>query len=163
MLADPTNHFIKEYDGTNYPQSYDVHQFYIRRAFDNTATWAIAYSNAKRLARQETSDTLKTQYEALTGILLHGASADPISSIDFLTADAQLQQKTVYLNTPATSGLSQVAQRSACQIIPVANGGNYPELNDADTSPPTGNATVILRGKVIGTTSSPDELAQLLK
>jgi len=165
MLGDPANHSIKEYDGTGYPQSYDVYQFYTLRVFDNIATWSIAYSNAKRLARQEASDTLKAQYEALTGILLQGASASaaPISSIDFLTAEAQLLQKTVYLNTPATSDLSQVAQRSTCQIIPIVDGGNYPELNDADAKIPTGSATVILRGKVIGTTSNPDELTQLLK
>jgi len=163
MLGDPATHFIKEYDGTGYPQTYDVNQLYNLRELENTATWAIAYSNAKRLSRQEASDTLKAQYEALTGILLQGASVGPLSSIDFLTADAKLQQKTVYLNTPATSDLSKIAQRSACRIIPIAEGGNYPELNDADAKPPTGSATVILRGKVIGTTSNPDELTQLLK
>jgi uncharacterized protein YyaL (SSP411 family) len=166
LLGDPLTHHIKESADTHYPQAYPTYQFANFRALDNNCTWALAYSNAKRLALQHPGNQLKAQYEALAGILQTTASVDPIPSIDFLTADAKLHQKSVYIKTPTTATtqeLLQVAVKTPCQIIPVTDKGNYPELGEQAAKLPAGTAAVVSQGKIIGTAANADELHALLK
>ncbi|MBT8038160.1 MAG: DUF255 domain-containing protein [Verrucomicrobiae bacterium] len=165
-LGDPVTHRIKESGNTSFPLTETTYQFFNSRALDNDNTWAIAYANAKRLDRQQSNDQLKAQHEALFDILLSTASATPIACVDFLIADAKLHLKTVYLKMPATgisSELLQVAIKTPCQIVPVTDKGNYPELDGQATPMPTGTATVVLQGKIIGTADNANDLSALLK
>lgn len=166
LLVDPLNHHIRESAGIQYPQGHSVYQFANLRSLDNNCTWALAYSNAKRLALQHADSQYKAQYEALGGILQITAYANPLLSIDFLTADTKLRQKSVYLKASATAGFSELvraAVKTPCQIIPVTAKGDYPELGEQAAKLAAGTAAVVSQGKVIGTATSADELDALLK
>lgn len=163
LLSDSSTHLIKEYDGTNYPQTYKTEVIYTLHALNNISTWSIAYSNAYRLTLRATDETITAQKNSLESILLRSASTAPIASIDFLTVDSILNLKRVYIKTPATSELRLAACKSQCQIISVTEKGSYPELGAEAGKLPGGSATVVLRGKVIGTASTVAELETLLK
>lgn len=163
LLTDSSNHFIKEYDGTNYPQTYKTEVYYTLRALDNISTWSVAYSNAYRLSLRVTDETISAQKDSLEGVLLHSASTAPIASIDFLTVSSVLNLKRVYIKAPASPELRLAACKNLCQIISVTEKGSYPELGSEADKLSGGTATVVFRGKIIGTASSVTELDALLK
>lgn len=166
LLGDPLTHHIKESSGTRYPQALDTYQFANFRSLDNNCTWALAYSNAKRLALQHAGDEYKAQHEGLDGILQSTASFNPVLSIDFLTADSKLRQSSVYLKASTAanpSELLRVALKTPCQIIPVTAKGSYPELGEQAAKLAAGAAAVVSQGKIIGTATNADELDTLLE
>jgi len=91
-LSDAKRHQILENSATNDPQPFKIYQFFTIRSLDNSSTWALAYANAKRLAAEQPSANLQTQSDDLLGALLNTLNISPFASIDFLTADAKLQQ-----------------------------------------------------------------------
>jgi len=162
-LSDPSDHSLMEYDGTGYPMSYKTQQVFTIPTLDNDNTWAVAYSNNKRLSLRMTNDQLNAQRARLRSTLLRVAPNAPISSIDFLTAEAHLSAKTIYIKAPASPELLQHALRSPYQIVSVTSQGNYPELAKVLTNLPAGSAVVTLQGKIIGSASNASELDTLLK
>ena len=92
LLSNTKNYQIMETTGDNDPQAYHIYQFFTIRALDNSNTWALTYSNAKRLAAEKPTKELQAQSKALRNILLNSLNMAPFSGIDFLTSDAKLQQ-----------------------------------------------------------------------
>lgn len=90
-LGSTLNYHITESDGTDYPYPLTPYQHLTFPALDNGNTWAIAYSNAKRLSKLQPSDELQKQSNSLEAVLLSALKTSPLASIDFLTANARIQ------------------------------------------------------------------------
>ena len=163
LLADPDHQYIQEYDGGQYPKTYQTRIYYTIPSLNNDNTWGLVYANAKRLGLRFADDTISLQTNNLQGSLLRSSSTAPIASIDFLTEDTKLNQKNVYIKAPVTPELLLTACKHICQIVLVTDKGNYPELGNQAASLTAGTATVVALGKVIGTTSDTEALNELLK
>jgi len=165
QLGNTLNYHISENPGTNNPYPYTPYQFISIQEINNTNTWALAYSNAKRLSIQNNNVELNAQSEGLLGIMLATTQKSPLPSMDFLISTAKLQQPKVYLRLPFAPKLLTTAIRKRCQIIGVAESDTkkqYPELGDQITNIPDQGAIIIQRGKIIGTTTSAEELNKIL-
>lgn len=167
QLGNPLNHHIPESNGAEYPYPYSPHQLLNIPTLNNQSTWAITYSNAKRLSKIQASQSLEEQCSELLGIASAAISLSPLASIDLLTEDAKLQHPTVFLKTPASPELLKAALKHPCQIIAVNNtnlqSGQYPELKPFAAELPSQGAIVIQGSKKLGISTQGEELKQILQ
>jgi len=166
-LGDSSNHLIEESIGTDYPHPFKIQQFLSIPNLDNTNTWAIAYSNAKRLeaVSSENTKALKNQSSTLHGILLASLKISPLASIDFLTEDSKMQRPCVFLKMPVSPELLKAAATTPSLIIPIPEktptSKNFPQLGNKASSLPSGSATVIWKNQILGTSSQAADLPKL--
>ena len=145
----------------NYPYPFKVRQFTTITQIDNESTWSLAYSNATRLLLRISNDDWKKQAEEFNQHITPIVTSAPMTSIDFLTEDALLNQKIVYLKTPATPQLLQTALSHRCQIVAVKN-DTIPGLKNFDSSLESGQAIVVQQSKLIGKATDTESLEKLL-
>ncbi|BDS06666.1 hypothetical protein NT6N_17060 [Oceaniferula spumae] len=162
-LSDAEFSSLSETDGSTYPHPFKIRQFITIKPLNNECTWGIAYSNAKRLENNLGGTDYAKQAHNIRLHLLSMTDRAPLASIDFLTADAQLNLKTVYLKAPASAELLNAALPHACQIVHVTADGSYPGLKDDASKLTSGGAVVKQGDKTLGTAASAQDLDKLLR
>jgi len=166
-LGNSLNYHIMESMGADYPYPFNPYQFLTFRDLDNSNTWNLTYTNAKRLSSHQTSKELQAQCDELKEIILATIKMSALASIDFLTADAKMQLPTVYIKMPVSPELLKASIKGPCQIIAVPDKqiseNQYPELGSKVNDIPAQGATVIQNGKILGSTTQAEELTQFIQ
>jgi uncharacterized protein YyaL (SSP411 family) len=161
-LRDPKTGLIKEFSGKGYPRAYPTYCFYNIKSIDNDNTWALANSNAKRLALQIDDDALTKQATQLDGIMHQTMKTSALASIDYLTRESIGRSARIYLKQPMDANMLATLRKKPCQLIAVDNSGKYPELGIEPSDMKAGTCVLFVGGERIGQASTQKELESLL-
>lgn len=160
-LRDPSTGFIKESSAELYPRAYPTYNFINLSSIDNDSTWALAHSNAKRLALQINSDALDEQVIQLEGLILQNTQPSSLTLIDYLTRESAARSARFYVKPPMNDAMLAMIHRQPCQIVSVTESGAYPELGIEAAEMKAGSCILFANGKRIGQASSLKQLKSL--
>ncbi|MBK1830258.1 thioredoxin domain-containing protein [Verrucomicrobiaceae bacterium R5-34] len=148
---------VETQEGKN-PRTLTIRNYITLNPLNNRSTWAIAYSNARRLALRLPGSNYSNQADQIEQHIQAISAKAPLANIDYLTADARLQQKSIYLKSPVSPALLSAAISQPAQVIAVTAKGSYPELEKTSTTLKPGQAVVIQRGQNLRVVSNPQDL-----
>ena len=152
-----------ESDNSQHPYSFEVRQFITLNPLDNKSTWALAYSNAKRLSLRGMDGNYEQQANSISSKITRLAISAPLLSIDLLTHSALLERKTVYFKAPTDPALLAAALPLHCQLIMLTDQITLPNASEDLTSLQPGQAIVMERDQVIGIAKNVKNLLNLLR